>query len=201
MSAAFPGNDFVLTGNIDTNEDGDYLDPGDFSGSVTGEIVAYGIEDADGTNDFADFRFEVTGGDLAGFFADTDMGVVLSFEFSTFTGSFLVPFEGSPVKGSLGPNPAKLGQKYNDLNADGDNEGGTDPGLAGWTIAAFRDNNNDGQLDAGDTLAATDVTDANGNYQLFGLVPTIQTIQALTCNTSSSSGSPIRIPLAGKPRR
>ena len=28
----------------------------------------------------------------------------------------------------------KTGRKYHDLNADGDDEGGTDPGLAGWTI-------------------------------------------------------------------
>ena len=28
------------------------------------------------------------------------------------------------------------GQVYNDLNGDGSNDGGTDPGLQGWTVTA-----------------------------------------------------------------
>ena len=63
----------------------------------------------------------------------------------------------------------KNGRKYNDLNADGDDEGGADPGLAGWTIAAFADANGDGilqqtEIDAG--AADSDVTDGSGNYSL-----------------------------------
>ena len=62
-------------------------------------------------------------------------------------------------------NATKTGRKYNDLNADGDDEGGSDPGLSGWTIAAFADNDSSGTLSAGDTLSDSDVTDGQRRLQ------------------------------------
>ncbi len=60
---------------------------------------------------------------------------------------------------------SKSGIKYEDFNTDGIFNG-SDAGLAGWTIAAFADNDDSGTLTAGDTLAATDVTVAGGGYSL-----------------------------------
>jgi hypothetical protein len=55
------------------------------------------------------------------------------------------------------------GEKFEDLNADGEFDEG-EPGLEGWTIWA--DYNDDGILDADEP---SDVTDANGHYSLSGL--------------------------------
>ncbi len=59
----------------------------------------------------------------------------------------------------------KSGIKYEDFNTDGIFNG-SDAGLAGWTIAAFADNDDSGTLTAGDTLAASDVTVVGGGYSL-----------------------------------
>ena len=67
------------------------------------------------------------------------------------------------------PPGTKEGTKFEDLNADGDDEGGTDPALGGWTINAYADDG-DGilsqdEFDAG--AVASDVTDAvDGSYLL-----------------------------------
>ena len=64
----------------------------------------------------------------------------------------------------------KSGRKYEDLNADGDDEGGTDPALSGWTILAFAEIGvADGVLSAAEIAAGaadSDVTDASGAYSL-----------------------------------
>ena len=56
------------------------------------------------------------------------------------------------------------GMKFNDLNMDGIKDGG-EPGLEGWVINAYNDDGG-GTLDGSETIAATDETDANGNYKL-----------------------------------
>ncbi len=91
----------------------------------------------------------------------------------------IVVGEGESVSGTSGvaepPNfgnmfeATKSGRKYHDLNADGDDEAGADPGLDGWTITAFVDANSDGilqqsEIDAG--AAGTDVTSGGGLYSL-----------------------------------
>jgi hypothetical protein len=58
------------------------------------------------------------------------------------------------------------GRKFNDLNGDGDDEAGADPGLAG--IAIFFDDDADGQLDLGEPLT---VTLADGSYRFVGVGP------------------------------
>src|SRR3712207_309023 len=56
------------------------------------------------------------------------------------------------------------------MNADGDYDAGTDVLKSGWSIYAYADENGDGNLDTGEDLIATDVTDANGVYS-FSLTP------------------------------
>ncbi len=57
------------------------------------------------------------------------------------------------------------GQKFNDLNGDGQKDTG-EPGLPGWTI--FLDANNNGALDAGE---ANTTTAADGSYSFTNLGP------------------------------
>ena len=62
------------------------------------------------------------------------------------------------------------GSKWNDLNGDGVRDAG-EVGLAGWTI--YLDNNQNGQLDAGEIST---ITDANGNYSFTNLNPGTYTV-------------------------
>lgn len=58
---------------------------------------------------------------------------------------------------------------YNDLNGNGVQDAG-EPGLAGITVSLYRDTvAPTGQINAGDTLVGTVVTDANGLYLFSGL--------------------------------
>ncbi len=58
------------------------------------------------------------------------------------------------------------GRKFNDLNGNGTDNGGTDPGLAGWTINAVADTNGNGVFDGSDLVAASAVTGAGGAYSI-----------------------------------
>ncbi len=60
----------------------------------------------------------------------------------------------------------KSGVKFEDLDADGANREGGEPGLFGWTI--FVDYDDDGVLDAGEPSAATD---SDGEYTITGILP------------------------------
>jgi hypothetical protein len=92
-----PGPDLRVFGDIDI--DGDTVV--DVSGVLlTGEIMQFGWQNV-GNTDFFDFRFQVTGGLLAGYFAGKDIAIFNSAENSTFTGSFGVDFTGG-AKGTLG---------------------------------------------------------------------------------------------------
>jgi hypothetical protein len=63
--------------------------------------------------------------------------------------------------------PAEIhGYKWNDLDADGDWDQDTEPGLAGWTI--FIDLNLNNVVDAGDMVTTTG---ADGSYSFTGLNP------------------------------
>ena len=60
----------------------------------------------------------------------------------------------------------KSGIKYEDDNADGNQDAGEDP-LSGWVIRAYSDTNGDGTLQAGETtIADSDTTTATGAYEL-----------------------------------
>jgi hypothetical protein len=91
------GNDFELIGSMDL--DGDYLL--DITGVLlTGEILDFSYEN-NGTTDIYDFRFEVTGGELADQFPTGNFAIINVSENSTFVGDFGVAFSGEG-KTSLG---------------------------------------------------------------------------------------------------
>jgi hypothetical protein len=93
--------DLIVVGEVDA--DGDTII--DYAGTLlTGEVAGFGFADSGGTTDQYDFRFTVTGGALAGFFAGQDIGVTLTSENSDFGGSFTSSISGG-AKGVLGPIP------------------------------------------------------------------------------------------------
>jgi len=67
------------------------------------------------------------------------------------------------------------GTKFHDLDADGVWKAGEEPGLAGWTINLLKDDNDNGQADAGETQLST-TTDVDGNYSFIDLEPGIYVI-------------------------
>ncbi len=96
-----PGDDLVMIGAVDTTGDS-VLDADGVL--LTGEIIAFGFRDSGGPTDTFDFAFSVTGGVLTPFFAGQEIGVTLTSEGSSFTGSFGVAF-GGQAKGNIGPTP------------------------------------------------------------------------------------------------
>ena len=66
---------------------------------------------------------------------------------------------------------ASVGDRvWSDTNGDGVQDAG-EVGIAGVTVALYRDINKNGVIDAGEPKLATQVTDANGNYDFTGLLP------------------------------
>ncbi len=69
----------------------------------------------------------------------------------------------------------KEGRKFQDANGDGDDEGGADPGLGGWTINVYADSDGNGVLSSTEFAAGavgTDTTDAGtGAYSIGSLAP------------------------------
>ena len=163
LVGGIPGDDLVIFGSVDIN--GDLVV--DYTGTLlTGEISRFGFEDTGTTTDRYDFRFTITGGLLAFKWAGEDFGVVTTSENSSFAGVFTTNFNGL-AKGQSGgidkQEAFKTGRKYHDYNANGEQDPG-DEGLSDWTIAAFTDVDSSGTLTAADTLYASAVTDANGDY-------------------------------------
>ncbi len=69
------------------------------------------------------------------------------------------------------PQPGEIsGSKWNDFNGDGKQDA-NEPGLAGWTI--YLDDNQNGQLDSGETSTKTDI---NGDYTFTNLNPGTYTV-------------------------
>jgi hypothetical protein len=109
VAGGFVGDDLTVIGEVDADGDSDI----DYAGTLlTGEILEFGYEDSGGPTDRYDFRFSMTGGQLASFFAGMHIGVIVTSENSNFTNSFTVEFVGG-AKGALGPiaipEPATLG--------------------------------------------------------------------------------------------
>ena len=95
-----PGDDLRVAGDIDFDWDGQI----DYSGVLlTGEILAFGFEDTGPTApaDTFDFRFVLTGGALASYWGNREIGLLTTSEDSTFTGGFERGFAGE-AKGSIG---------------------------------------------------------------------------------------------------
>ena len=92
-----PGDDFEITGTI-TPPGG----PTVTGTLLTGEVLAFGFAPYTGsTTEAYDFRFQVTGGLLASYFAGEDIGVSMLSPNSTFTGSFATNFSGK-AEGNYG---------------------------------------------------------------------------------------------------
>lgn len=106
------GDDLFITGGIDTNGNG-VIDGGELSGTLlTGEITKFGWLDIPPTTiDAFDYRFDVTGGLLAGFYGPLGGGDVLTTEVSTFAGDFNSNFSGIKAKhdtAPIVPEPASM---------------------------------------------------------------------------------------------
>jgi hypothetical protein len=154
-----PGDDLLLVGDVDV--DGDFVV--DFSGTLlTGEVLAFGHEDSGGNIDLYDFRFSVTGGQLASMFSGKDLGVTTTSENSSFTGDFNVDFGGN-AKGSIGAidplNPGiDIEKLVNGVDADNPEEG---PEInPGETVTFQYQVTNTGDVPY--AFADVDVTDDNG---------------------------------------
>ena len=78
---------------------------------------------------------------------------------------------------------------YNDLNGDGSNDGGTDPGLAGWTINV---------LDSSNNIVATTTSAADGTYSFTDLP--VQAVHDPGGHSSPAGSSPSR-PTRREPTR
>jgi hypothetical protein len=93
--------DLLLVGEVD-------LGGGDVrSGTLlTGNVLEFGFLDA-GLTDLFDFRFQVTGGALADFYTDEDLGVLVASESSDFTGNCSADSTGE-AKGTAGAIPPIL---------------------------------------------------------------------------------------------
>lgn len=100
-----PDEDLIVIGQVDADGNGSI----DYAGVLlTGEIVAFGYEKTADSTAIFDFRFTLTGGELAPLFNGKDLGLVLTAEQSTFTGDFTTSFVGG-AKGLLGPIPSLAG--------------------------------------------------------------------------------------------
>lgn len=81
------------------------------------------------------------------------------------------------------------GKKFNDLDADGTDDHGTDPGLGGWTI--FLDTNNNGATDNGEL---TTTTDSSGAYSFTNLAAgTYNVREILQTNWQQTTATPSAI--------
>lgn len=170
LTGGVPGDDLVVTGDIDTDFDTNY----DYTGVLlTAEIGGFGFQES-GTTDEYDMRFSITGGALAAEFAGNDLGMLVTSENSTFNNDFSVSFSGG-AKGTMGlipPDAEPLGSisgiKYRDVTGNGVTP--DDTPLAGTTINLYNDVNGDGQLTGADGAPiASDVTDGSGAYSFDAL--------------------------------
>ncbi len=94
------GPDLLIVGQVD--EDGDNLPDAD-GVLLSGEVLAFGFSNTPGTpTDEYDLLFAVTGGSLAPLYVDSNIGITITSESSSFDGDFAVSFQGE-AKGVVGP--------------------------------------------------------------------------------------------------
>ena len=155
------GDDLYIEGQIDRDRDGVI----DYDGVLlTGEVLEFGHLDSGGPTDQYDFRFVVTGGDLAPLYAGMDIGISMISPNSTFTGDFGVNF-GGMAQGVLGaieplapPQTSTLaGRVFHDADNDGVDDG--EAGIGGVTVTLS------GAADM------TTTTAADGSYSFADLLP------------------------------
>jgi hypothetical protein len=81
------------------------------------------------------------------------------------------------------------GRKFDDLNGDGDDEGGSDPGITGVTI--FLDRDNDGVFDAGEPSTTTSI---GGFFSFQNLGPgTYRVREVVPANSRQTTAPPADI--------
>ena len=135
-----------------TDTNGDYtvdgLDPGDY--------IACEVAQTDWFQ-----SYPTSGADCTGSSGATDLGDV-GWAFTLTSGQ-------DETGNDFGnwTTATKSGTKFEDLDADGAARETGEPGLAGWTI--YVDYNDNGTFDA--ATEPSDVTDADGNYQITGILP------------------------------
>ncbi|MFN0010038.1 MAG: SdrD B-like domain-containing protein [Phycisphaerales bacterium] len=167
------GDDFVIRGGIDLDNSGS-IDPLTEQGVLlTGELAQFGYVNNDGPTDNFDYRFVVTGGILAPFFAGRDAGVIQTAEQSTMVGEMEADFT-AEAKGFIGPVPAPApssisGHVYCDLPTMNGTYDPTDTGL----VTTVRLTGTD---EAGRAVDLTTTSDSNGAYIFDGLRPGTYTL-------------------------
>jgi protocatechuate 3,4-dioxygenase beta subunit/methionine-rich copper-binding protein CopC len=116
-----------------------------------GNLVAVGTKQPDGRNVSLFFNAPVTGAYSIRVF--NDPGASGEYYLSAATSQY--------------PAGGVTGRVFNDLDGDGSNDGGSDPGLAGWEVDVFDSDNN---------FVASRTTDASGDFNFQGLAPGTYTI-------------------------
>jgi protocatechuate 3,4-dioxygenase beta subunit len=170
---------FTISNRVWYDIDGDNaVDPGEYGiGGVTvnlldadGNIIATVVTNPDGTFSFSGVpngAYTIQIGD-----ANNLLGDYQGTSPVAFAGELAVLVAGADVSGvNFGYNqPGAIGDTiWSDANGDGVQDPG-ELGIAGVTVELFYDADGDGQFDANvDTLIATAVTDAGGNYLFTGL--------------------------------
>ena len=157
-----PGDDFLLTGTVDIDADGDSVAEHYAGDLLKGEIQAYGYQNG-GPTDIFDFVFTTTGGALANLYGST-FGVQLTSSNSAFDADFTVNFSGG-AKGNVCKVEAQVAAigdfVWEDTDADGI-QGAGEPGIEDVTVNLYR---------CDDTFVATMQTDADGKYLFDNLAP------------------------------
>lgn len=196
----------VLTINATVDSSGNLVAPGTFTITSGANTLLSGVTDPtanqsgfgfDMTSGEVDFQFKVTGGSLLVNYATDDIGVLLNTEppgtFPGFGQSFSMVVKGAEVGTipEVGNAPASLfGHKYEDQTGDGLSADDLSHPLSGFTINLYADTNTDGSLDAGDALAGTTTTGADGSYSFTGLDPGTYFIQEVNQPTYTETAPP-----------
>jgi protocatechuate 3,4-dioxygenase beta subunit len=157
----------TISGRKFVDLDGDGTDDGGTDPGLAGWTIELDIG-ADGSVDAA----TTTAADGTYSFADLGPGTYrvreqlqLGWIQTTADPADIVATSGSDVTADFGDFQLITisGRKFNDLDGDGADDGGSDPGLSGWTIEL--DANADGTVDA------TTTTAADGTYSFVDLEP------------------------------
>ena len=113
-------------------------------------------------------RITDTAGKLNDYYGTTSSSIAGEWEVNNLTATVdyavepAEPHFGYYVKGAIGDTV------FNDVDGSGGQNAG-EFGISGVSVALYRDTNGNGLLNAGEPLAATLITDANGNYIFSGL--------------------------------
>jgi hypothetical protein len=131
------GGTFVMTGQVTDPTSGIT-----YSGTLlSGTVVDYGISDIGGPggNDLSDFRLAADNGTMLGLYGGAEIGVIVTLEGSSFSGSFATTFGSTRAKGDLGPIPAPGG----DPDPGGDPGGDPTSSLGTGTIGYWKNHPGD----------------------------------------------------------